>query len=851
MTSTIQKKTLKTVILTILTVLVVLIGCGLSNVTFASTHVEAGDKGINRTKNLGAGLHFSNWRNPHLPSYPQFEYQVRHNKTGDTVFGYCFESGKSWRQGNVYVAKRPSSYARYKNFGENTKKLLNLALYYGYNTGKGALGNGKDRYGNQNDYWAATQVLVWEITDGDLKLSDGKLKHSANQNDNLIAKSTEAKNCYEWIKEQILEHLDGPSFAASTKAKAKTYTMRYDYKKNRWSVTLTDSTKVNTYTKTSESSDSLSMSRDGYKYTFSTKSAGTKTAVLMNKDANGTSQPLMIYKPNNGDLQALIFGSTDPTRFYAKFKTETMSTTTIVKKNQDGSSPAGFSFKITNEDNGYSKVHKTDSKGKIVFKAYPGTYKATEQLTSSQKAKGFTPITFTFKVQDGKTLTKEVTNPVSTIPVKIVKESQNKAAGFLFEIKDSSGKTVYEGVTKQDPANEKQGLIQTKLYPGTYTVTEKLTEEQIKAGYSARETSKKIKVTASDTSVKVDFFNYYHEPKENELTIRKATTDGGPTEGFRFDITGTIAATGKAFSVTDCVTDSRGRFTMEIEPGTYTITEKMTEKQKLRYETPKAQEVTIKEGDSAVVSFTNEAKSSPVEVIKKSSDGNIANIEFVITGTYAWGDAMEETVRTTDQDGKLHIDLPPGTYTFTENLPEEGMYAPVRPQTITLTGSETETTSLTFVNKPFTMKLTKYEILEDGTKTTDPVSGAVYEVSYKGEEGEEFIGSYTTGPDGSFTVEGVKAGIYTLVEMVTPNGYIGKEEPLTVSVKAGDAETEVVDYNQRQYGSLAIDKVDNEGYAVEGAEFTLYGVQYWTRSAGYEEGNVWCYVDPSGGIDLQ
>lgn len=801
----------------IVIIMMLLMMAAVTEQSHAATVVE-NSKGISVAKTLGAGSDGKTWTNPHFRAYPLYLFTVKFG--GEEKYGYCFQSGKLWNSKQSYMAKRPVNASAWTNLSADRQRLLRLIMYYGYNNGKGAPVSGA----NTNDYFAATQVLIWEAADGDVTLSaDGRWSKSTNKHDDLIAGRVKATQCYNWIKAEISAHVRGPSFASRTQSSAKTYTMKYSYKTGKWYCELSDSNRSRLYNRHSATTGAIAMSRAGYNYTFSTAVAGTGTAVVMNSDYDGTNQPLMVLKPANSGKQALLIGSEDTTYFYAKFVTEKSGTGIVTKKNSDGSSPAGFKFLVENEENGYSKIHTTDENGKITMDLYPGKYKLTELLTDEQKKLGFIePAGGTLEITEGKVSEITLENIRKEIPYQIVKTSDNNVVeGFEFVISDDKGGEVARGKTSPE------GIMEGKLFPGVYMVKEILTDEQIAAGYRAAK-SKTFEISEKQSGTHVIRMHNLWDPIEGKIAIRKSTDDGGTEAGFVFEISGTIAQTGERFSLKKCVTDKTGQYlTDEIEPGTYTIKELLTDKQKERYMTPEPQTVEIKEkGQGAIVEFENKARRSKVALEKKSEDGHIAGVKFAITGTLLWGDEFEETIITTDDSGRCEIALQPGKYTFTETGENTDGYKKQPPKEISLTGNETEPVGIEFINIPNSITMVKTETLENGMKTDTPVKDAVYEVyrvdEYKGKEIHVDYGKFTTDEEGKFIVKGVAPGLYQFKEISAPMGYEVNETPAEIVFKIDDVGIRIEDSDKRAAGSITVIVRDDKGNPIEGSEIEIY-----------------------------
>ena len=126
----------------------------------------------------------------------------------------------------------------------------------------------------------------------------------------------------------------------------------------------------------------------------------------------------------------------------------------------------------------------------------------------------------------------------------------------------------------------------------------------------------------------------------------------------------------------------------------------------------------------------------------------------------------------TDPDGPNFIQ--PGHYTVEEIKAPAGYRATHETRHLELYGNGTSSGDLIFTNEKFrTIKLIKQ------SEDEEPLSGAVFRVERDG----KFVGNYTTGPDGTFVVEGengqgVLPGFYTLTEITPPPGKMLPANPV-------------------------------------------------------------------------
>ena len=148
-----------------------------------------------------------------------------------------------------------------------------------------------------------------------------------------------------------------------------------------------------------------------------------------------------------------------------------------------------------------------------------------------------------------------------------------------------------------------------------------------------------------------------------------------------------------------------------ITYGRFTVEEVMTDAQRNKYRQPQSQtkEITRKDGKAAFIfSFENEARWTGVELLKTSSDGNVAGITFRLEGKNSSGEKVDLEV-VTDKDGKIDFgNLYAGEYVISEkdfdpqryenNYKLEGYKVPA--QKLVVTGNETESIKVKFENVP-------------------------------------------------------------------------------------------------------------------------------------------------------
>ena len=259
-------------------------------------------------------------------------------------------------------------------------------------------------------------------------------------------------------------------------------------------------------------------------------------------------------------------------------------------------------------------------------------------------------------------------------------------------------------------------------------------------------------------------------------------------------------------------TDSDGRASFAGLPAgaQFTVTESVPE----GYTAEQAsQTVTLAEGDNELT-FVNLLNRVTLDLVKRSDDGNVSGISFLVER--AEGNGWTEVgTFVTDDGGRLSVpDLTPGTaLRVTEAVPEY-YRAEEASQEITVTRDSRE---LTFVNHP-TADLEIVKTSDDGN-----VGGIEFRLVQISPE-ERDLGTYTTDGGGRLTVTGLEAGAAVRVTEEVPEGYVSEETEKEVTLARGINSVSFA--NRRITGGLRITKTTRlsgtERVPVAGAVYAVY-----------------------------
>ena len=406
------------------------------------------------------------------------------------------------------------------------------------------------------------------------------------------------------------------------------------------------------------------------------------------------------------------------------------------------------------------------------------------------------PIYFKLKVSSGNLSLKKTT------------EDGKNLGGWRFGIySDQACTTLISGPHITDASGN---INVSGLTAGTMWVKELgNTDSTINALYTCTSTNPQKVTIASGQTTTVDFHNTIRTGK---CQIIKATTNGGTKAGWHFEVkdsSGTV--------VGNYVTDTTGIITLDLQPGTYTVTETDGEYEYWHNDPSPSKTVTVKAGETAKLTFQNQWVGKAKIVKTSSNGGTVKGWEFTITDT---GGNIVGTY-TTDATGSILVELNSGTYIVQETDRNDiYWYCDTEPQTVTVKAGETAT--VTFHNQ----WIGKVKIIKT---LTNPEAGNVegwtfdiYKVATVGTAiSADYLTTVTTGADG-IILQDLEPGEYLITEKLK-SGSLWEcitEKSQTVIVEAGKT-AEVSFTNALRPGKIRIQKVDTKGEVLDGVEFLL------------------------------
>ena len=223
-------------------------------------------------------------------------------------------------------------------------------------------------------------------------------------------------------------------------------------------------------------------------------------------------------------------------------------------------------------------------------------------------------------------------------------------------------------------------------------------------------------------------------------------------------------------------------------------------------------------GKTYEVTLTNELKYAPLKIVKTSEDGNVAGFTFKVTRL---SDGYSKTY-TTNAAGEIITDQMPVyvdkdanqkfEYRIEEiNVPDK--YRTPDAQTVSLTYGQTA--EVRFYNQIARGTL---EILKVDHNGVTPLEGAKFEIT---DDNGNVIATETSGPDGKIKVDSILYGKYHWSEVKAPKGYELDPTVHDFAIERDKQVIEITQENTPNVGSITAKKVDADGNAMPGVEFTL------------------------------
>lgn len=560
-------------------------------------------------------------------------------------------------------------------------------------------------------------------------------------------------------------------------------------------------------------------------------------------------------------------------------ESETVRGGLSIHKSSDDAIIKDIWFRITS-DNGYSKDVATNSMGTIeladldIFNDNNEYVKYTIEELGFKDANGNYYIPKRYKTEGPKTVTLKndgtvtvsFNNSIDTVPLNIIKSADDKnVSGIYFKVTASTGKT-YTVVTDNEGKASVSGLpvYDTEDNVITYTVEELGIKKddgtfEIPVRY-VKPSSQTVKFVNGTSVIKTRTLTFKNNLKKGVAKIAK-TSDDGLVQGIYFKIESdyndysAISSTGK--------TGIWSIYSLPVynevgEKIKYTVTELGFKQSDGTYKIPEyyfhdePQTVELTENTTTTVNFKNLHKKGSLLILKSSSDKVVDSIYFEVksltdgfeydeyVATDASGKAQIENMEVCNADGeeilyeirelgfkqadgtyklpKRYVSKEPKQFSFIADNMKPGRkatYTYTLHNSLRLASLNVKKTSEDNIVNGITFNVKGSNGVDYGNKTVNS-SGMSYYTKLPVYDDDDNLIKYTV------TELGIKQDDGTYKIPYRYNDVKPQVVTLRYNTETETAMTETALFNNTlKLGSVTINKVDNDGKAIEGAKFNL------------------------------
>lgn len=297
------------------------------------------------------------------------------------------------------------------------------------------------------------------------------------------------------------------------------------------------------------------------------------------------------------------------------------------------------------------------------------------------------------------------------------------------------------------------------------------------------------------------------EESKGTVKIVKVDQDSNPIQGAEFtlsDSNGKQIESGK--------TDINGILQFnKLDLGGYTVTETSVPDgyiiQKSTYD------AVVKRNQTSVVNVQNTKVKGVLQVtkIEKVAKTPIPGVVFEIYDES--GNVVDKM--TTDQNGiATSSELPKGNYSYKEVSAPDGYIKDNATRSFFI-AEKINVVRETITNEKIVGKLNITKISDDGEKLLEGAEFAVYDAN------KNQITTLTTDKDGKAVSIDLAKGIYTFKEIKAPLGYDPDTKEYTFKIETLNQVVEQTIINNRIYGKLKIQKVDENDNSISDVKFKI------------------------------
>ena len=536
----------------------------------------------------------------------------------------------------------------------------------------------------------------------------------------------------------------------------------------------------------------------------------------------------------------------------------------IIKTDENGKLLEGIKFTLKNSADGFVTASgsggkytytgrgdtgtefTTDGRGEIFVS---GLLWGTYYLSETNAPKGMVGIKDQIVKVDAenhnKTIELKLENRSEKGKIEFTKTdgAGNGLAGAVFKLKlvEGSG-TAYSTVKQMYAISDDKGRVSFEDVPyGVYELSEVIAPE----GYVRSNDTYYVSIgDAVAEGKKIDSVPnpWTNSRTEKEFTVKKVSADGGEL------------LNGAVFQVLDednnpiedkIITTNGGSGKITLPLGRYYLKETVAPEGYELNEELIPFEVTTNGRNTVTVK--NTPKTGSLTIQKADKDGKpLLGAEFKIYA--AEGAARKNPIYTliTDSSGKaVKTGIPYGSYVAIESRAPEGYERDNTEHTFDIPQKNEDGTvsadisiSVKNTKSRYALSIVKKDINDENKKLANTKFAV---------RGGGFYAEVETGEDGTVTVEVPAAGEYSITEIAPPVGYTIDPNTYTVNVSGHTEAGKEVEFTAENYQTrVKLNKVDEKGNRLEGAEFSILGAEGKRAVKFKKEGSVYTYSEDGG-----
>lgn len=540
----------------------------------------------------------------------------------------------------------------------------------------------------------------------------------------------------------------------------------------------------------------------------------------------------------------------------------------IIKTDENGKLLEGIKFTLKNSAGGFVTASGsngrytytsladigtefiTDERGEILIS---GLLWGTYYLNETNAPKGIVGI-------KDENVTVDAKNHKKTIELKLENRSEKGKieftktdgagkglAGAVFKLKlvDGSG-TAYSTVKQMYAISDDEGRVSFEDVPyGVYELTEVIAPEGYVRSNETYNETYYVSIggaTADGKKIVSVPAIWANSRTEKEFTVEKVSADGDePLNGAAFQV---LDEDEKPIEGKKINTLNGGSYTVTLPLGKYYLKETVAPEGYELNEELIPFEVTTNGRNTVTVKNTPKTGSLTIQKADKD-DKPLLGAEFKI---YAAKDKARENPITliTDSSGKaVKTGIPYGSYVAIESRAPEGYELDNTEHTFDIPQKNEDGTvsadisiSVKNTKSRYALSIVKKDINDENKKLANTKFAV---------RGGGFYAEVETGEDGTVTVEVPAAGEYSITEIAPPVGYTIDPNTYTVNVSGHTEAGKEVEFTAENYQTrVKLNKVDEKGNRLEGAEFSILGAEGKRAVKFKKEGSVYTYSEDGG-----